>query len=84
VSARINKSAELAARLSEGARAALLSAKFIGGRWVLQTPAAGVTDELRALQLARESNQRVHITILGMKIRAVVVRSKYHHGAVSE
>jgi hypothetical protein len=84
VKARFNKSAEIAATLSEGARAALSDAKFNGSRWMLRYPAAEAADELIALKLVRTSNREVYVTLSGMGIRTIVVRPGTPRGAVSK
>lgn len=84
MTARVIKSVALAAKLSKEARLALLSAKFNGRGWMLASPATDATNELRRLKLARELRGEAHITISGMNVRAVVARSSYRRGAVSE
>jgi hypothetical protein len=84
VTARIIKSVALAARLSEEAQLALLAAKFNGCRWMLSSPSSKAIDELRSLKLAREFRGEAHVTISGLNVRAIVIRSSYRQKAVSQ
>lgn len=81
---RVIKSVALAGDLSEEARLALLAAKFNGSRWMLLSSSSAAIDELRSLKLARDLRGETHVTISGMNVRAVVARSTYRQGAVSE
>jgi hypothetical protein len=84
VTARVIKSVALAGDLSEEARLALLAAKFNGSRWMLLSPSNEAIDELRSKKLARDLRGEAEVTISGMNVRAVVIRSNYRRGAAFE
>lgn len=81
--AHLNKSAKLAAELSDAAIAALRTAYFDGNRWILTAPEAVVAAELIAFSLARASHREVCVTISGMAVRTILVRPGYCHAAMS-
>ena len=74
--AHVPKNVRLAGELSDGAKAALRAASFDDTRWVFQALEAEVLVELIALKLARPTERWVQVTILGISVRAIVVRPK--------
>jgi len=70
----LRRSATVALQLCEEAKIALVTARFNGGGWTVQSPCEEVADCLLSLKLGCRVGDNINATVAGMHVRRILSR----------